>query len=412
MRTLLLLAVLAFGAGAQYYPANYLISGSAVQVVDGAGNVTTLIDNQGTAYAVTMDWDNTQVLYGDTTGDGFFRIDPATSAVTTILVDPNLFNTPTQIEVNQDGDYVVAGSGTSGYGLYRIRGSSVTTIMTTLTSSLPGSFTGGMVIDVDTGEYVAQLYGGAAGPHPLVSIHPTTGAITTIATNISTLGAPRFSFCQDVATSDFWVGVNDSTAGYLYNVGRSGISTLIATNNDRFAFNTLEPDRAGAANRRLVHTYISNLYYTDLTSFQTTAVAINGSARSPRGASILNRREVQTVRVGTRKWDLLFSFQNHPGASYVTAISFSGVRPGIPLPDGRRILLNVDTLSLLSLQGLLIPLFNPGPLALGPTGTARGSLDLSAIPTLGLTLHIGTVVLDPSAPLGIAVVADPIPVRV
>lgn len=412
MRTLLMLAVLALGAGAQYYPANYLISGSAVQVIDGAGNVTTLIDNQGTAYAVTMDWDNTNVLYGDTTGDGFFRIDPATNAVTTILIDPNLFNTPTQIEVNQDGDYIIAGDGTAGYGLYKLSGSTLSTIMTTLTSSLPGTFTGGMVIDVDTGEYVAQLYGGTTGPHPLVSIHPTTGAITTIAATISTLGAPRFSFCQDPATSDFWVGVNDSTSGYLYNVSRAGLSTLVATSTDRFAFNVLEADRAGAASPRLVHNYISNLYYTDLTTFQTTSIAINGSARSPRGTSILNRRELQTVRVGTRKWDLLFSFPNNPSTGYVAAITLSGVRPGLPLADGRRILLNLDALTIPSIQGLLAPLFNPGPLTLDANGTARGSLDLSAIPTLGFTLHINAIVLDPSAPLGVAIVADPIPLRI
>ena len=88
-------------------------------------------------------------------------------------------------------------------------------------------------------------------------------------------------------------------------------------------------------------------------------------------------------------------------------MGFSGVRPGMLLNDGRRIALNPDALTALTVANQLPQLFHPGPGTLDLNGEARGMLDVSFLPYLGLPVHVMTIVLDSSAPVGFAVIANP-----
>ena len=138
-----------------------------------------------------------------------------------------------------------------------------------------------------------------------------------------------------------------------------------------------------------------------------------GATYNPYVFDFYRGRHVQTVKTGTKKWQLRFSCPSFPNKQYVAAISAAGIRPGIPLPDGRRIFLNFDGLVLLSIGGALKPYFDAGPLRLDSNGEAQGSIDLSKIPnTGGRAIHVAMVVIDVNAPSGIGYIPDTYVLRI
>ena len=136
-------------------------------------------------------------------------------------------------------------------------------------------------------------------------------------------------------------------------------------------------------------------------------MAVNGNSVSPRDIDIWQGRNIQPVRTAAGQYTLRFSFPGYGGMPYAAGMSLSGVRPGVVLPDGRNILLNPDMLTFLTVNNLLPGIFNLGPAVLDKAGEAQGSLDVSALPPLGLPVHLVVVVLDPKATAGLAVISDP-----
>jgi len=400
------LAVLSAGTAAQNHSAGYLLCGSSVQLLQANGSVTTLYNNPSYAHGVTMAINNKDVLYAN--GD-LFQYDPSNNAVTTVFQTG--LGVDTNVTVDHNGDYIFTGQATGvGYGIFRISGQTMTTITTTLKMNLNGSLTGGLLRDIDTGNYVLQLYGGATSLaiHPMISVAPD-GSFTTVIGNVSTLAGPRYEMTQDINTGAFLVGCGGSSAsnGFLVLVDRNGMSTIVATHPDLYAFNVLACDRASAASPRLVHPYIGNLYYTDLKTFTTTTVVVNGSSVSPRDIDFYQGRNIQTVLTAPRQYALNFSFPGLAGKSYVAALTLSGVRPGVPLPDGRKVPFNPDNLTVVTIGNLIPGIFNAGPGTLDRSGAAQGFLDVRILPPLGLPVHLIAVVLDPAAPTGFAVIPDP-----
>lgn len=404
--TVAAVAILALvpAAAAQYFTDGYLLSGASIQKMDDKGSFTTLFDNPSWAHGVRMDIDNKHVLFS--VGD-LLRLDPATTKVTTVMAFG--FGTDCNVIIDHNGDYLLTGRDpVAGWGLFRISGTTVTTVITTLKMGLNAQPTAGLVRDIDNGHYVMQLYGGPyPSSHPMVSVAPD-GTFTTVVATVSTIYTPRFEFTQDIATGDFYVGARDPSQGALLQVAKNGMSTLVASSvNDVFAFSVLAADRASAASPRLVHPYRGSLYYTDLNNFSVTSVVVNGFSVSPRCIDFYRGRNIQSVRTAPGKYTLNFSFPGYPGKSYVAAMGFSGVRPGILLGDGRRIAINPDALTALTVANQLPQLFHPGIGTLDSSGEARGMLDVSFLPYLGLPVHVMAIVLDSSAPVGFAVIASP-----
>ena len=60
-----------------------------------------------------------------------------------------------------------------------------------------------------------------------------------------------------------------------------------------------------------------------------------------------------TEAQGPGRWKVRLDFPGEARRAYAAAISLSGIRPGVKLADGRRILFNPDWLSVASLLGLL-----------------------------------------------------------
>ena len=130
------------------------------------------------------------------------------------------------------------------------------------------------------------------------------------------------------------------------------------------------------------------------------------------GFNFYQGRHVQTVKIGPKKWQLRFSCPQHPLKRYVAAISLTGYKPGVLLPDGRTINLAPDFYTQMSLLGLLKPFFDPGPQILDGGGEAQGTLDFSLLPSIDLPIWIALVVVDSSAPSGIAYLPDTVVFRV
>jgi hypothetical protein len=95
---------------------------------------------------------------------------------------------------------------------------------------------------------------------------------------------------------------------------------------------------------------------------------------------------------------------------YALALSLSGVRPGVLLPDGRRLPLNVDALTHAVLFGGLGHFLSFASVGrLGPLGLAFTYLDVSRLPGVsGIRVWAVAVALDPAAPLGLGTISDPI----
>ncbi|MBN2491081.1 MAG: hypothetical protein JXQ29_09545 [Planctomycetes bacterium] len=391
-------------AAAQHFSEGYLLSGTSIQLMTDKGTITTLFDNPNVAHGARMDVDNRHVVFA--VGD-LFRLDPATRAVTTVMAFG--FGSDGNVIVDHHGDYLVTGRHPSaGYGLFRVSGTTVTTVITTAQMGLNIFLTAGLHLDIDDGHFMVQGYAGKSAPgHPLLSIAPD-GTFQTICVNVSSTSTPNWEFAQDIATGDFYVGVQNYDRTELIQVAKNGMTTVCATSNvDLDMFTVIGADRASAARPRLVHPYRGVLYTTDLHTFATTTMFLNAVSVTPRCVDFYRGRNIQSVRTATGKYTLHLSFPDHPGKSYVAAMGWTGVRPGIRLNDGRRIALNPDALTLATVANQVPALFRPGPGTLDAQGEARGQIDVSFLPPLGLPVHVIAVVLDGPAPGGMALIADP-----
>ena len=324
------------------------------------------------------------------------------------------FPRPTTWFSDSNGDIVAnafsLANGQNLWSLLRISGTSISTIATTASLGISGSFTAGLIRDIDTGNYIIPTFNSSAG-NPIYSINPDGTTVTTL--NTFPVGGPRFDAVQDINTGNYYIGGRDSSTvgGFLLQVSQTGATTIVASSTaDQFTWNSPAIDRASSANPRIRSMYFNtNLYSTDLTTFAVSSVALQSTGVSPRGATILYSRNVSTVRTAPGKWTMNFSFKNQAGKQYAAALSATGVRPGIPLPDGRRIPFVLDVLTFTSLSGNLGPIFNQGTNLLDGTGEATGSIDITSIGTnLNVNVWLIALVLDNAASQGIAEIADPI----
>ena len=101
-------------------------------------------------------------------------------------------------------------------------------------------------------------------------------------------------------------------------------------------------------------------------------------------------------------------FPGDAGRPYVVAFSQSGFSPGVPLPDGRTIPLNLDGLTLLTANVALPPFLTGNTGVLDGLGRATVRFNLNSLPVTGLRLWAAAVTVDPNAPLGISQISAPL----
>ncbi len=385
------IVTLAMTGATQHHDDKYIVCGATLGLVDGTtGTLTTIYDNAGTAYDAVMDVDNRSLWFIES--GGIMKVDVITNAVTTILPTAGL-TSPYDLALNQDADLVIA----DGNSILKLTGAGLSTIATAPTAA--GSLAGGLEIDIDTGHYVVQS---KSSPNALFAIDDA-GTITTLGTG----GSPRWSIAQDIITGDWYQG----SFSALYKLQKP-TSTFVATTLSGGAayFYAFASDRASDANRRFVSIHnngstTSRFNYIDVTTHAVTLTTLNHAIYNYE-TEIYRSRDFCSVKTAPGKWTLLLNLPTKAGQSYVMALSLTGVRPATLLPDGRRIPLAIDPLTVLTLNNQIPTIFQPGSGVLGATGTGIGSLDVSSLPPLpGIRVWAAAVVLGTSS---VDTIVDPI----
>lgn len=231
---------------------------------------------------------------------------------------------------------------------------------------------------------------------------------------IGTMTAPLYAYAQ--GTNGFCV-----IGGYVYRgnaiPGLEGTYFFADNSSNKiwslrktfagygsFTDRTVQLDPAGAASITSVSSFgqdaAGEMYICDLNGgevFKIVPVA-------PTYAATLTRT---TPPIMGTSINFTLSSASDPNKAFAFAWS-GGSIPGIPLPDGRNIPLNMDAIFNFAMS-TPNPLFpnNYGILSAG--GTATGSVLLPVyLPLVGLSLHGAFVVLDPAASLTIDQISNPV----
>jgi hypothetical protein len=303
--------------------------------------------------------------------------------------------------LDHNGDYIVVvgvGGGATP-GLLRVdRGYMVTTVYqgTPLTEAKM------VTTDINTGNFLVVDSSGRW----VYSIAPDGSAIISVGIFSSTHSL-NTQITQDIRTGDMFVGSWASQGVLLFRMSSSGVATTFLTGGLNAAYG-VHADRSTAANPRLAMGALGTApaaCFVDLTTKAITTLHTGTTIFY----QVFPNREVGTIKRGPGNCEISMHFQGEGGSPYVVGLSLSGVRPGVALPDGRRINLQVDSLTVLSVNGLLGPLFTGYTGTLNAFDRASALLNVSGLPPLkGVRVWAQVVTLNPSAPLGIQTIADPV----
>jgi len=455
---LLLVCCLVAGTTAQYHDPVYVMGGyKTTSTLYGTGywlgdtrapTYTKLFSLDYSSMGVKMDADNRRILFtvrGSTSASypggvksGIFRYDPNLKTVSTFLANTMSLYSCYHIHINQDGDYVFGCQAMTSASpvvydnyLYKVTaGGTVSTLLTTLKLGITRSdFNSYICRNMDTGNYLVCV--------PMVSMSSVSkiagGAILDVAddgsfTTFSTGGTNgwngAYNMPQDHDTG--WIEGQYNNTLYRIKPGNTSCATLwhLGRPGGHNIQYTCEFDLQSAANKRWVSMgyYYGNIggqlyyapvtYYIDQKTYAVTYVSLDpnrataGWRNYTYAFDFYRGRHIQTIKLGKGHHDIYLSCPGFPGKDYVLLLSAAGYRPGLKVPDGRTVHLNLDDFFKLSLNNLLKPYFDPGPLKLDANGLATGSIDVRALPTLNIPVWIAMAVLDPAAPSGIAYLPD------
>jgi hypothetical protein len=408
----ILLAVLAGIAQPQVHATGYVFIGNkgnpiAIGHLAPGGAVNTIVSRQQLGGNVVpfdgvMDFDNSGFIVADTTGTKFVRID-SLGRTTTIQVPPHL-GSAYHVVVNPDGNYdFTQWTFNQPLGVFTIdRMGRVTTVFRQGFYNVAA-----FCRDVHTGDY--WILDGNFHQQYTVWRYSLNNTFKNVTYFAAPSGAPA-TCTIDMATGDFhYFGF----PGGIQRVTPAGKITTISGPLPGGTFHTvpLFADRASARNPRLVAAAFGPsqafTFGFDLTNHTVTTLSTHSAMADSCAWFPYKGRNITTIKSANGVWDIALRFPTHPGRGYVAPLTLSGVRPGFMI-GGRRVLLNPDALTFATLHGVFS--FYTGSVGfLNSSGAGTARLDVSSLPGFGGTLvNIIAVVLDPAAPNGIAIIADPV----
>lgn len=406
---------LAGRADAQPHATGYLFTAQpsnpiAVGWLSPGGAVSTMISaaQVNGAFALktaVMDFDNRGIIaiYEDTTQTGLLRLD-ASNTATKFPTGVRTFGPrPLDLRVNEAGNYDLIISDV--FGTPRMvemdRSGSIRTLFL-LSNVTPHSFTR----DVHTGDYILHDGGQLLSQGRLFRIS-AGGAISTIAPAVG-YSLNLESHCDiDPISGDVYF----STTGGILRVTQTGQTSLVAGGTPYAQTGPLFFDRASAPGGRFVAGAIRNsagtVYVHDVVGGATRTIYSGAGLFAGKSLFPFLGRNVTTVERGGGLWEVSLRFPNHAGKPYVAPLTLSGTRPGFKIGT-RHVAFNVDALTLAVAQNALAPIYRGATGQLDASGFGTAFLDVSSVPSAaGLKVQVIALVLDPAAPNGIALIADP-----
>jgi hypothetical protein len=299
-------------------------------------------------------------------------------------------STITGIDLDQDGSVVATVSG----ALLRMwRNGTVETI-----AVLPGT-PNCVTVDLDTGDYLVGMY--SAGPADVLRVRPN-GAAVPLGPTI-----PQISgIDQDTSTGDFYV----TRFGGLERIRRDGVRFPVSSAPELATANNLEfpgPERGNNTQALVVEAGSGS---TGLYAVEKVLGAISTIMLCPRGSTdgigptdLCPDLGRPLVDLGDARpggfHDFRLQDRGNAGRTYVLFAALSP-RPGLRLPDGRTLQLAPDALFFATAQ--LPTIFQGFAGTIGSGGIASARVYIPMGLPAGLRLFVSGVVLNSTAPSGIA----------
>jgi len=315
-----------------------------------------------------------------TSAGSLVRITPGGQVATLATTSSIVF--PRAIEVDADGSYLLLGSPNLLTRATRGRFISI--------GSLPMPFGGfAMTVDPATGDYWMADFGGR-----VARMDHRTQVITTLLP----AGFRYVTGMDHDEATDTFAFCNETLQSIFYADRQFRIVTSFTTAAQNWSLR-LSPDTGN------VHVLDGAGNVTERTRqgavVRTTRLPVRVDFFS---LEVYGSRPISGVGSAARgtTYRLELGFPGAGGLTYAAALSLGGIRPGIGLPDGRRIALAVDPLFVLTAAGGDIPGLTLGLRGtLSATGQATATIAVPLWLPAGLRIFASAVVLDPRAPLGL-----------
>jgi len=423
MRTIILFvvatAVFSGLVAGQHYQNGWLVTGAQhLHYVAPNGSVTSIsYSTNSNAEIALMNWDNQTALVPDFSKGAILKIDPGTLSVIGTLVQNSVFGHVRSFQeaaIDSNGDLYFAASWPM-VGVFKFaRGAmNYTTVFSNPSTAQPLYWINNMSIDIDSGELIVGD-DNHLNDDVLYLMRRGDGSYT----RIGKMGGPwafRQGSYKHIPTGDIACGTapagNPGPQAVLVLRNGTSVGTVFLSHLQLQEASAPQPDRASAAVQQLVTASKLNMgdgiWKVDIAT--TTPTRIATIYRDCFKCVPAFSRNVQTISTGKGKWDARVSLPMWAHRNFVLAVSMSGVRPGLKLPDGRTLPLIMDNLAFLSVTLGLAPFVTGNMGKLDSTGLAVAKIDVSGIGKVlnGIRLWLCAVVIDGSAPLGIAVITDP-----
>ncbi len=405
------MALAASAIPAQWHDQGFITSsGSEVFVFDARGGVrSTLVSAKNDIYDLTMDVDNRHVLLVMRSQKRIVRFDPVTLTVTGTLHTGSPLMLPESITIDQNGDYYIADTGLQSIMRLDRKGA-----MHRVLRHAPfwDRLEGGLETDPDTGGLLVQNT--SNNWDHLYQLQRDGSSLTTLGQSFSgrygmDIHLPSWDIYSPSCCLPFSAPIK------ILRLGQTRPVDFTLTGRDFDGVYCLKCDRASAKDQRLVVAPThekGGIWFVDLTSRVTTSLRTLGT--SMFALDFLNGRNVQPVRVAKGRWEIRLSFPGQAGNIYFVVLGVNGIRPSLLLNDGRKINLVIDDLARATLFQEISHIYWNNHGLLSATGEAVTHLDVNSIAgaARGVRLFIQALTFDPSAPLGIRTIADPVPLTI
>jgi hypothetical protein len=194
------------------------------------------------------------------------------------------------------------------------------------------------------------------------------------------------------------------TTSYLAHI--PGTSILGAT--------AVGSDRGSAPTQQLVISAFDREGLWLLDVDRGAATKVSSLAEPVLDIGFRGARNLGSASVGPRRWAVDATFPGEAGRVYAIVMGYSGVRPPVTFPDGRRLWLVPDALTAATLLKPIPPYFTGNTGVLDSHGRGFATIDLTTLPheADGILIWMVAATLDPAAPLSIATISDPMVFRI